>query len=484
MACTQTENFYFAIRKDTGEPVHISYFSQLPDEEKGKYRGLKCNCICAACKRSLVAKMGEVKAPHFAHYVEKGTILDCSAQKANESGLHQMAKEIVKESTYINLPAIEIEAEYDLSRNVNDEKQCEPLHIKDKQTWHFSSAEVEKTCKGFTPDVYLYGEKTDLLVEIMVTHPVGDEKKERVKQVGLPMIEIDISDIYNNLEGFSKETLQRELIDSVEHKDWIYSRLKGEKSVAQLKARNQKLESKYQQQRAEILEQLRRKQQKEEWIEKQQQHEQLTWIQIDRLEEDKDYYLSISQGLVNPERALKVVNNLGICNWLSLQFSDVEKMPIYLNIPVFGEVAFNCDRRIWQTILFEKFICCKNKEETIYPIAIFSHFAYNRNGLLNKELVHIGKMKGGRTYFPKKNLLRYAIEEYMAHLLELGFIGKKFSREKFHVLYYVQCKALKPTNTKYERFLRKTIPQMPLTNQPFEYLQEHWGHEIETIVDF
>ena len=131
MACTQTENFYFAIRKDTEEPVHISYFSQLPDEEKGKYRGLKCNCICAACKRSLVAKMGEVKAPHFAHYVEKGTILDCSAQKANESGLHQMAKEIVKESTYINLPAIEIEAEYDLSRNVNDEKQCEPLHIKD-----------------------------------------------------------------------------------------------------------------------------------------------------------------------------------------------------------------------------------------------------------------------------------------------------------------------------------------------------------------
>ena len=72
----------------------------------------------------------------------------------------------------------------------------------------------------------------------------------------------------------------------------------------------------------------------------------------------------------------------------------------------------------------------------------------------------------------------------MAHLLELGFIGKKFSREKFHVLYYVQCKALKPTNTKYERFLRETIPQMPLTNQPFEYLQEHWGHEIETIVDF
>ena len=143
MACTQTENFYFAIRKDTGEPVHISYFSQFSDKEKGKYRGLKCNCICAACKRSLVAKMGEVKAPHFAHYVEKGTILDCSAQKANESGLHQMAKEIVKESTYINLPEIQISARRDLSRNEDDWEQLQPLILEKKRKLQFSNAETE-----------------------------------------------------------------------------------------------------------------------------------------------------------------------------------------------------------------------------------------------------------------------------------------------------------------------------------------------------
>ena len=346
MACTQTENFYFAIRKDTGEPVHISYFSQLPDEEKGKYRGLKCNCICAACKRSLVAKMGEVKAPHFAHYVEKGTILDCSAQKANESGLHQMAKEIVKESTYINLPAIEIEAEYDLSRNVNDEKQCEPLHIKDKQTWHFLSAEVEKTCKGFTPDVYLHGEKTDLLVEIMVTHPVGDEKKERVKQVGLPMIQIDISDIYNDLEGFSKEILRRELIDSVEHKHWIYNSLR-KKGIEQLERRNRELQGE--------LEAQIRKEQERRIKENEEEHVSKMWRDsvYYQLMNDKDFYRSCSEKLINDEQTLEEINNLGICD---LKFSEVKDIPSYFNIPVFGQIAFNCDRRIWQAILFEKFI--------------------------------------------------------------------------------------------------------------------------------
>ena len=78
MACIQTENFYFAIRKDTGEPVHISQMLE-------KDRGLDCNCVCAACKRSLVAKLGRGKrVRHFAHYAERDIVLDCSAQKANE----------------------------------------------------------------------------------------------------------------------------------------------------------------------------------------------------------------------------------------------------------------------------------------------------------------------------------------------------------------------------------------------------------------
>ncbi len=455
MACTQTENFYFAIRKDTGEPVHISYFSQLPGEEKGKYRGLKCNCICAACKRSLVAKMGEVKAPHFAHYVEKGTILDCSAQKANESGLHQMAKEIVKESTYINLPAIEIEAEYDLSRNVNDEKQCESLHIKDKQTWHFSSAEVEKTCKGFTPDVYLHGEKTDLLVEIMVTHPVGDEKKERVKQIGLPMIQIDISDIYNNLEGFSKETLRRELIDSVEHKEWIYNRLKGEKNVERLKARNREREIEFQKGQPERLRKY------------QEERERETWRKAIRLKNDKDYYLSYSTRLVNDGQALEEINKLGICN---LKFLEIGDIPFYLNIPVFGEMAFNCDRRIWQTILFENFIYRRKENSVLQPKKVYFYFGNVQRDWLNWNFVHFWKNK-----FPEKNLLRCALEEYMIHLSGLGFIDRTFYRDANVCREYpVRRCTLEPENTLYAEFLKQALAQMPPTNNPFGYLQEGW----------
>lgn len=454
MACTQTENFYFAIRKDTGEPVHISYFSQLPDKEKGKYRGLKCNCICAACKRSLVAKMGEVKAPHFAHYVEKGTILDCSAQKANESGLHQMAKKIVKESIYINLPAIEIEAECDPSRNVNDEKQCEPLHIKDEQMWYFSSAEMEVPCNGFTPDVYLHGEKTDLLVEIMVTHPVDDGKKERVKQAGLPMLEVDISDFLNELEEFSKEKLRTELIDSVEHKSWIYNDLeKG--GIEQLKKRNKKL------QRDLLLYVEKRKLKRTKNHDEESEHQ--TWHDDDyyRLKNDKDFYLSYSEKLVNDERAIKEINELGICD---LKFSVVEDIPFYFNIPVFGEIAFNCDRRIWQAILFEKFIY-RQWGKKIQIKKVYFYFGENYSDKLNSRFGTFSK-----EYFPEDSFLRYAIQEYMLHLMRLGFIDSTFEELDANKEYLV----LRPKSRRYAEFLKQALTHMLPTNRPFDYLRDSW----------
>ena len=103
-----------------------------------------CNCVCAACKRSLVAKLGRGKrVRHFAHYAERDIVLDCSAQKANESGLHLMAKKIVKESTYINLPEIQISARRDSSRNEDDWEQLQPLILEKKRKLQFSNAETE-----------------------------------------------------------------------------------------------------------------------------------------------------------------------------------------------------------------------------------------------------------------------------------------------------------------------------------------------------
>ena len=345
MACIQTENFYFAIRKDTGEPVHISYFSQLPDEEKEKYRGQRCNCICAACKKPLEARLGRGKhIPHFAHKPEENQTQNCSAQKVNESYLHEMAKKIVKESTYINLPVIEIEAECDQNRNLDDGEQCQPLILKQKRKLLFSDAKTEVHYDGFIPDVCICSGNSVLLVEIVVTHYIDIEKYNRIKQAGLPTIEIDISRFLKNIENLSEDELREELIKSVEHKKWIYNSLR-DAGIEQLKRRNKKLQE-------ELESQIR---QEEERRIGENENTSQTWHDNDycRLKTDKTFYLSYSEKLVNNEQALKEINALGMCD---LNFLEVKDIPFYFNIPVFGQIAFNCDRRIWQAILFEKFI--------------------------------------------------------------------------------------------------------------------------------
>ena len=83
----------YGIRTTYNEVVHIE---DIPKE----LRGLKCNCVCYRCGRTLVARKGDVLEHHFAHYSDPaGTHQSgdyyCDVEKANESALHLMAKQII-----------------------------------------------------------------------------------------------------------------------------------------------------------------------------------------------------------------------------------------------------------------------------------------------------------------------------------------------------------------------------------------------------
>ena len=51
-------------------------------------RGLACNCICPACKSVLIARKGDVRIPHFAHYKNN------SCATGYQTSLHLLAKEL------------------------------------------------------------------------------------------------------------------------------------------------------------------------------------------------------------------------------------------------------------------------------------------------------------------------------------------------------------------------------------------------------
>ena len=478
---------YFALKEESGQVVHIS---EMVEKDRGK----ACECICLCCGRPLVAKLGRgKKTAHFAHLAEEGRTT-CSADAANESGLHKIAKKIVCESEYIWRPQVTISEQNDPNRNMEDYNQQEPLLLGKKFAIRYQNARTEVPFDGFKPDICIFRERKNILIEIAVTHYVDAEKYSRIKMAQMPTVEINIADFIKDykaeetgtINDFEKK-LKDALIDNIENKTWIYHPSENE-GIQKLCERNRELEKEYQQNRIKILkekeEQKKREKQQKNWIQEQQRLREQIDVEVERLHTDEPYYLNCQTKIKGTDAAvLNCINRLGICN---LRFKMTNDIPFFLNIPVFGEVVFNCDRRIWQTILFEK-VFYQWQYDDVNSARIYCCFAGCRKGLLNQKFVYIWE-KDGKVKFPQKeDILRRAIEEYLVHLSALGFIDIRYYFYPYSGLdHRIIRNSLKPQRRNYATFLERLLMEFPDTNNPFPYIQEKWTHlgkEMEFIQD-
>ncbi len=154
-------------------------FGELPDGSivhvDAVPGGLACGCICPGCAGRLVARKGTVKEHHFAHH---GTP-PCGG--SYETALHKLAKQILNRELRLMLPEI--------AAGAGSERVVE----REGGVFTFERAELEVAFAGFQPDVVLHRGDRRLLVEVLVTHPTGEEKVERIASAGLSAIEIDLS---------------------------------------------------------------------------------------------------------------------------------------------------------------------------------------------------------------------------------------------------------------------------------------------------
>ena len=188
----KTLNLIYALKGE--KLVHIS------DVE----RGLKCGCNCQACGEILVAKKGDKVMHHFAH---KSTI-EC--EYGYQTSLHLAAKKVISENGIIQVPALCL-----TFPETGRKELLEPERI-----LNVSNVILEKKLDNIIPDILLMTDIGKIIVEIFVTHEIDTEKKKKIKRLGIPTIEIDLSNIDRNI---SEEDLQEVLIKKNEHKTWIYN---------------------------------------------------------------------------------------------------------------------------------------------------------------------------------------------------------------------------------------------------------------------
>lgn len=165
-------------------------------------RGLACGCRCLECNEVVVARQGLQRMHHFSHASQKEP-----CEVTPESFLHRYAKQMVKESLGLQLPP-------------------QPGHRSESEDqsswWDFESVKEEPWMGDFRPDLVAELIDGPLLIEFACTSFVDKEKLERIKQLGIRTVEIDLSSLVvtPSAEGLLK--IKRAILHDVTLKQWLY----------------------------------------------------------------------------------------------------------------------------------------------------------------------------------------------------------------------------------------------------------------------
>ena len=186
-------------------------------------KGLACNCICPACKAKLVAKKGDKREHHFAHY--NGS----SCATGYQTSLHLLAKELISKEKMIKIPPVYYEM------FCEDKNKPKGYYFKKEKKYATLlkgvKVSLEEKENGIIPDIIVDYKGHKLYIEIYVSHKVDDNKKAIVQKNNISMIEIDLS---NENRLISKEELSKYLFKYTTKSKWINNAYKNEKKKQQL----------------------------------------------------------------------------------------------------------------------------------------------------------------------------------------------------------------------------------------------------------
>lgn len=157
-----------------GDLIHISEANS----------GMQEDYLCPKCGNALIAKKGEIRTHHFAHY----NFEECTG--AQETALHLMAKDILANNLFIARP--------------QDEPHKQPEYIR------FDDVELEYREHGLIYDALGTQAGNKVAIEFQVTHPVDFRKKEIVIKKSINMIEVDLSDYLN--ADLNKDELEKAVL--------------------------------------------------------------------------------------------------------------------------------------------------------------------------------------------------------------------------------------------------------------------------------
>lgn len=170
---------------------------------KTALRGRGCNCTCISCGEPVVARKGLIREHHFSHNSNKES---CFIQR--ESLLHLYAKQVIRTLLGLQLPPM---------------PGTWPESEDQTSWWDFERVDEEVPQPGFQPDLVAHlRDGRQLFIEIAVTSFIGEEKLERIKNVGIDTVEIDLRELLTSKLPIPSEEVTAHILNQTQNKSWIY----------------------------------------------------------------------------------------------------------------------------------------------------------------------------------------------------------------------------------------------------------------------
>ena len=355
-----------------------------------------------------------------------------------------LAKEIIESSKKLRFPGIYIKKD-DYCNDIEDirvQAKIPPsIGYRKSSVVNCDSVSLEKKISSIVPDIMVTAEGRKCLIEVAVTHFVDEEKEQKIKEIGLPLFEIDLSNLYNS--EFSREELAEEVLFNPSNRTWIFN------------PRYDDAERWAKEQYSKIIqsaeEEVKRQDEKESFraIWKQQRRE----IGEKRIKDifELDNYQKTVAALKNKEEAAKHLKQLHMK-------TDIDKLPFFLNIPITGEMVFPCDRRIWQSALFDKFVFNRNSEGENKPTVHIKKVQkwieeYNKQFPIDWGLTYKTEVLVSREEKKTVSLLYDVVYTFFKYLVYLGFLEPFFFQEAV----LRQSHSLEPPNREHAENLYDAI---------------------------
>lgn len=374
----------FGLSQQQQQILHIS---EVPS-------GLACDCVCTGCEATLVARKGKRNAHHFAHHKTD----DCG--RALESALHLFAKELIGQSRKLLLPSVLI---------CDDQRThlvCEAKEIS------FDSVVLEQKIDAIRPDIIATLNGRDLLIEVAVTHFCGDDKIQKIKELGLSAIEIDLSDI-------PWEATKEEITDAIlsgAPREWLVN---SKQDAAQNR----------------LDERL-----KKAWEEQQVREERERKEKARRVQRQGEILIRVIRELPSPS-FIPPHSEQDIARVVEWGLDSVT------GIKVQGGICFSSQPKIWQSSILNAFI--------IYPLNIgrtYTKFTtkvvldwMKKNGLLRIEFsryIHDAAEQSIQSEFPDFQAPYKALAAYLDYLEQHDVLF--FHQGRWHPSSRIGCRYRRP----------------------------------------